>query len=153
MWLQSLTRHRGRRRVGSCVCVRRYETIDVGMMGNAVWRGVRLSEVLEELFPWLADISPAHRSRLHVHFHGKDQYVHASRGERLYPPPSAAGTPALTSLRDGTYLPQVLYEHALVEGCGPVVRRVARDTHERRAAAAPPRCTGARGHPRCGRRA
>ena len=45
------------------------------MMGNAVWSGVRLRQVLLRMFPWLGDIDAEHLRRFHVHFKSKDGWV------------------------------------------------------------------------------
>ena len=59
---------------GFYVC-RSFEVIDAGMMGNAVWSGVRLRQVLLRMFPWLGDIDAEHLRRFHVHFKSKDGWV------------------------------------------------------------------------------
>ena len=65
-----------------CVCVPRptgtpFATIDVGMLGNATWGGVRLPDVLHVMFPQMADTN-FKASEWHVAFEGADEYYTSS---------------------------------------------------------------------------
>lgn len=51
-----------------------FDELDVGMMGNAVWSGPRLWDVLKSVFPDLATLPQAQLERLHVQFEAADEY-------------------------------------------------------------------------------
>jgi sulfite oxidase len=51
-----------------------FATIKAGLMGNAEWKGVKLADVLLELFPFLRNLSAKELDQYHVEFEGADQY-------------------------------------------------------------------------------
>jgi sulfite oxidase len=51
-----------------------FSTIQTGLMGNAEWKGVKLADVLLELFPFLRNLSAQELDQYHVEFEGADQY-------------------------------------------------------------------------------
>lgn len=63
-----------------------YASIDVGMMGNALWEGPRVRDVLLELVPWLRDTSPQDWCKMHCIFEGADGYETSTRLDRVMDP-------------------------------------------------------------------
>jgi sulfite oxidase len=51
-----------------------FSNIQAGLMGNAEWKGVKLADVLLDLFPFLRNLSAQELEQYHVEFEGADQY-------------------------------------------------------------------------------
>jgi sulfite oxidase len=51
-----------------------FSTIQTGLIGNAEWKGVKLADVLLDVFPFLRNLSARELDHYHVEFQGVDQY-------------------------------------------------------------------------------
>lgn len=51
-----------------------FAAIQAGLIGNAEWKGVKLADVLLEMFPFLRNLSARELNQYHVEFEGADQY-------------------------------------------------------------------------------
>jgi sulfite oxidase len=67
-----------------------FAVIQTGLMGNAEWKGVRLSQVLLDAFPFLQDLTDTEMDQMHVEFEGADQYRASTTLRRILDPASDA---------------------------------------------------------------
>ena len=63
-----------------------FRNLDRGMMGNAVWSGYSLRDLLIAKFPWLNHLTETELSKYHVEFEGVDDYVTSTPLSRVLDP-------------------------------------------------------------------